>query len=201
MTTTLNATTSNGLVATPDNSGTIAIQSNGTTQLTISAAGAYGQLKSGTETATTSGTYVDFTGLPSWVKRITMLLNGVSISGSANVTIQLGTASGPTTTGYKTGSAFVGGSMGATGSSNTLGFQIYNWNTSANLYDATFVFCLFGSNTWICNATMFEEGNPNYQTIISGKVVLGATLDRIRLTTSNGTDTFDAGSVNILYEG
>lgn len=30
---------------------------------------------------------------------------------------------------------------------------------------------------------------------------LSATLDRVRLTTVNGTDTFDAGLVNIIYEG
>jgi hypothetical protein len=33
------------------------------------------------------------------------------------------------------------------------------------------------------------------------QVSLSGTLDRIRLTTVNGSDTFDAGSINIIYEG
>jgi hypothetical protein len=37
--------------------------------------------------------------------------------------------------------------------------------------------------------------------LIAGHVSLSGALDRIRLTTVNGTDTFDAGSVNIIYEG
>jgi hypothetical protein len=39
MTTTINASTSSGLVTTPDNSGAIALQNNGTTGLNISATG------------------------------------------------------------------------------------------------------------------------------------------------------------------
>ena len=40
-----------------------------------------------------------------------------------------------------------------------------------------------------------------YIASVTGAVSLSGTLDRIRLTTVNGTDTFDAGSVNIMYEG
>ena len=37
-------------------------------------------------------------------------------------------------------------------------------------------------------------------TICAGRVTLSGALDRVRVTTVNGTDTFDAGSINILYE-
>ena len=33
-----------------------------------------------------------------------------------------------------------------------------------------------------------------------GSVTLSGALDRVVLTTVGGTDTFDAGSVNIIYE-
>lgn len=33
-----------------------------------------------------------------------------------------------------------------------------------------------------------------------GTISLAGALDNVRLTTVNGTDTFDAGSINILYE-
>ena len=60
-----------------------------------------GVLTSGTAVASTSGTSIDFTGLPSWVKRITVIFNGVSLSGSSNLLIQLGTGSTTyTTSGY-----------------------------------------------------------------------------------------------------
>jgi len=73
MAVTLNASTSSGLVQTADTSGTIELQSNGTTKLTVASTGAYGQLVSGTAVASTSGTSIDFTGIPSWVKRITVM--------------------------------------------------------------------------------------------------------------------------------
>ena len=199
---TLNASTSSGLVTTPDNSGAIALQSNGTTQLTVSATGTYGQLKSGTETTTTSGTYVDFTGLPSWVKRITLMINGVSFNGgSSNPTVQLGTSSGIVSSGYKSSAIYIGTSTGGTGSNSGAGFTFYNWSGASNTYDSVVVVSLVGSNTWMCSALFYEESNPGYQTVISGKVALGGTLDRIRFTTVSGADSLDAGSVNILYEG
>ena len=93
MAVTLNASTSSGLVQTADTSGTIELQSNGTTKLTVASTGAYGQLVSGTAVASTSGTSIDFTGIPSWVKRITVMFNGVSTSGTSFKQIQIGSGS------------------------------------------------------------------------------------------------------------
>jgi hypothetical protein len=36
---------------------------------------------------------------------------------------------------------------------------------------------------------------------LAGDVALSGTLDRIRITTVNGTDTFDAGTINVSWEG
>jgi hypothetical protein len=198
MTTTLNATTSNGLVVTPDNSGVIELQSNGTTELTISSAGAYGQLISGTAVASTSGTSIDFTSLPSWIKRITVMFNGVSLNSTANLFIQLGTSSGVVSTGYTSTSNIFNNASGSSGSSSTSAFLIFD-GTAAYALSGTCVITLVSSNTFV--ATHSYLVNTTNIVLGSGSVSLGGTLDRVRITSSNGTDTFDAGSINILYEG
>ena len=151
---------------------------------------------SGTAQASTSGTSIDFTGIPSWVKRITVMLNGVSTNGASVLQVQLGAGS-VTTTGYAVSSGYYG--AGQTGSTATSGFVFSSWSSSANLMTGMFTFCLLGSNTWIGTGIFVPEGQA-YQSTTSGKIALSGTLDRIRITTVNGTDTFDAGTINILYE-
>jgi hypothetical protein len=122
MSVTINASTSSGLVQTADTSGTVEIQSNGTTKFTVASTGAYGQITSGTAVASTSGTSIDFTSLPSWVKKITVIFNQVSVSGTSSTLIQLGTGSTTyTTTGYVGGGAILSGS-GVGGATFTNGF-------------------------------------------------------------------------------
>ena len=192
MTATINASTSSGLIQTADTSGTLALQSNGTTQLTVSSTGAYGQLKSATAQASTSGTSIDFTSIPSWVKRITVMFAGLSTSGTSFKLIQLGAGS-VTTSGY------LSTSMSASSvTSSTAGFVMYG-NTAADLVSGQFVFTLLNGNLWVGSATL--KGRNDYTITAGGDITLGGTLDRVRITTVNGTDTFDAGSINILYEG
>ena len=65
-----------------------------------------GVLTSGTAVASTSGTSITFSSIPSWAKRVTVMFNGVSTSGSSNIQVQLGAGS-TTTSGY-TGGSFYG---------------------------------------------------------------------------------------------
>jgi len=134
MTATINASTSSGIIQTADTSGTLALQSNGTTQLTVSSTGAYGQLKSGTAVASTSGTSIDFTSLPSWVKRITVMFNGVSTNSSSDVICQIGSGSF-TTTGYSAcGSILSISSMAS--STYTTGFPIMKSEVAGSRWEA-----------------------------------------------------------------
>ncbi len=55
-------------------------------------------------------------------------------------------------------------------------------------------------NTWEAIGLVYDFGDSSNSTVVGGKT-LSAILDRIRLTTVNGTDTFDAGQINIMYEG
>ena len=147
---------------------------------------------------TTSGTSIDFTSIPSWVKRITVMFNGVSTSGSSHWLIQIGAGS-VDTTGYAA-SAFIISTGGYTGGNYSTGFGICVDN-GTYLVSGWYTICLLGSNTWVGNGGVGSGVNATgLYTAGAGKKVLSGTLDRVRVTTVNGTDTFDAGSVNILYE-
>jgi hypothetical protein len=173
---------------------------DGSASVTINSGAVLG-ITSGTAVASTSGTSIDFTGIPSWVKRITVMFSGVSLSGTSAFLLQLGTSSGVETSGYLSYGAYSGGTNIAGGSSSTAGFIIFS-NQSPNLFYGQAVFTSLGSNIWIgshvlgLNAT----GSP-YSVHGGGNKTTASTLDRVRITTVNGTDTFDAGSINIMYEG
>jgi hypothetical protein len=194
MATTLNASTSSGYVQSGDTSGVLALQSNGVTQQTIDSTGSYGQLKSATAQASTSGTSIDFTSIPSWVKRITVMFNGVSTSGTSQIQIQLGSGS-VVTTGYVCSSW----TANTNNNNSTAGFLITGANLAANAYYGNALICNQTGNTWVESHVM--GGSSSSSCIGGGSLALSGTLDRVRITIANGTDTFDAGSINILYEG
>ena len=143
-----------------------------------------------------SGTAVDFTGIPSWVKRITVMFNGVSTGSagpSSNLQIQIGSGS-VTTTGY-TSSAWTSNINNATSSS---GFLLAATNTFSAAYYGNIIISTIGSNVWIESHSL--GGIAGYNSIGGGSISLSGTLDRLRITHVNGTDTFDAGTINISYE-
>jgi hypothetical protein len=154
-------------------------------------------ITSGTAVAL-SGTAVGFTGIPSWVKRITLMLyNGVSTNGTAIIQVQIGSGS-YTTSGY-TGAwgNFVNGSASEWATIST-GFGVPN-NNAPDARNGTIVLTLATGNTWVATG-MFIITNRGIMSNTTGYLALGGALDRIQLTTVGGTNTFDAGSVNILYE-
>ena len=148
----------------------------------------------GTSVATTSGTAIDFTSIPSWVKRITFMFSGVSTSGTANTIIQLGSGSAQTT-GYLATAGYTGATQGAVNATN--GFVVHSGN-AAEIQSGILIITSLGSNLWVCSGSF--KFSTTYAGFCGGDVTLSGTLDRVRLTTGNGTDTFDAGSVNIMYE-
>jgi hypothetical protein len=163
---------------------------------TVTVPGTGSQLVSGTSVASTSGTSIDFTGIPSWVKRITLMFQGVSTSGTSNPLIQIGTGGTPTTSGYLAGSANV--ASGATGQSNyTTGFGISS-ATATNVVSGAIAIFNLSSNIWVASGV--TKSNTTAVVINAGDVTLSGVLNMVRITTVNGTDTFDAGSINILYE-
>lgn len=148
-----------------------------------------------------SGTSVSFTGIPSWVKRIIVMLSGISTSGTSNLQIQLGTSGGFITSGYSSGVAAItsaGGSSGAV--SVTTGFFTNTFAANTDTISGTYIINSFGGNIWAYTGTGLRAGNVASFFNAAAPFSLGAALTQIRITTVNGTDTFDAGSINILYE-
>lgn len=165
-----------------------------------------GGITASTVVATTSGTSIDFGNgsngvtFPTTTKRVTMMFNVVSTSGTSVPIIQLGDSGGIENTGYTA----LGGSFAAAGStgvlSSTAGFPITNTTAATDTYSGTVVFTLLDSanNTWTASGSLNKNGTTVAST--QGVKSTSATFDRIRLTTVGGTDTFDAGSVSIFYE-
>ena len=156
-----------------------------------------GVLTSGTAVATTSGTSIDFTGIPSWAKRITVMLNGVSQDASSTGTllIQIGAGS-IETSGYSgTGTRLSGGVSTSVAYTNGLGTTL---GAVAASFSGHVIFTNVSGNIWVGSSVL---GGSDTSTSLAGTTkTLSGTLDRVRLTTTTGTDTFDAGSINIMYE-
>lgn len=155
----------------------------------------------GTAVASTSGTSVDFTGIPSWVKRITVMLNGVSTNGSSFYALRVGTSSGVVSTGYAGGAGdiYVTNTVAINGSSSEIALQ-GGAPSTGDSYNGVVTIVNLSGNIWSYSGTIFRTAGTNRSTTTAGTVTLSAALDRVRLTTTGGTDTFDAGSINILYE-
>lgn len=154
-------------------------------------------ITSGTSQASTSGTSIDFTSIPSWVKRITVMFNGVSTNGSSLVQVQVGAGS-VVTSGYTTG-LMTGNATAILTSAASSGHVLAGYGSAAYLYYGSVVFTNISGNNWVSTGTVRFASSGDIATSASS-IALGGTLDRVRITTVNGTDTFDAGSINILYE-
>ena len=155
----------------------------------------------GTSVASTSGTSIDFTSIPSWVKRVTVMFNGVSTNGTSHSLVRLGTSGGIAASGYLSGTGFVWTSANACQAyTDTAGFLTCVSFTAAGVFSGAFVLTNLSSNAWVAAGTLYRS-DAGQVFMPSGSVTLSGTLDRVRITTVNGTDTFDAGSINIAYEG
>lgn len=160
-----------------------------------------GMINSLTAVNSTSGTSIDFTGIPTGVKRVTIMLNGVSLNANSIPLIQIGAGS-VQTTGYSAtagdyvptanftsstaGFPFAGNAAGIGAAGNFLYGQIVLTNLSGNL--------------WCSAHSISSTGAQTNTGTGAGTVTLSGALDRVRITSVAGTATFDAGSINVLYE-
>ena len=184
-------------------------RAGGTMTGVITYAAAQPKLVRATAVATTSGTSVDFTGIPSWARRITVVIDGYSSTPSDIVypMFQLGDSGGIETTGYLVYASILGtdtsnGVSQGSGSFGTAGF-FFLWGSQTSLRYGTFTFTNITGNQWTGAGLMggAVPGGFVGTAQTGGTKTLSDTLDRVRLTTTSGTDTFDAGTVNIIYEG
>ena len=191
-------------IVTGSGSGTTAVTVDGSGNMvvtgTLSASGGVsGGIRSGTA-VTASGTSVDFTSLPTGIKRVTVMFNGVSTNGTSNLIVQIGSGSF-TTSGYNSVNIYITSASGAGYFTATTGFFAGSYNTNTDTMNGVMVLNLITSNTWSMFGTNFRTGGVAPGGSMSAvPLALGGVLDRVRITTVNGTDTFDAGTINIIYE-
>jgi hypothetical protein len=148
---------------------------------------------------TASGTSVDFTGIPSWVKRITVMFDGVSTNGTSLVQIQIGDSGGVETTGYSGGLSFIVGTNSCGIVSATSGCILGGAAAARTRVGSVFISKVSG-NTYVFSGATYNT-DENAATNPTSIKTLSDTLTQVRITTVNGTDTFDAGTINIIYEG
>jgi len=187
-------TTAGTWAATPSK-----IQGVGGQIQSATASGGSGGITSGTA-VTASGTSVDFTSIPAGVKRVTVMFNGVSTNGVSVYQLQIGSGSF-VTSGYSGNYLQSTSSSAAVAAAASSGFNIAHPTASTATYSGQMVLTLLNSSTnlWISCCQVGDSSNTRMENS-TGFLSLPGTLDRVRMTTVNGTDTFDAGSINILYE-
>lgn len=182
---------------------TLALATNSTNQVSISSTGIVTgtagnlMLVQGTAVASTSGTSITFSSIPSWVKRITVMFNGVSTSGVSPYIMQIGSGS-VTSTGYISAGLNYGPSSVALANFTT-GMAIINVVAAAYTYSGIATISNISGNTWTYSAQL-GSGSTAFGSGAGSSPALGGALDRVVITTVNGTDTFDAGSINIQWE-
>ena len=157
------------------------------------------KVRRATAQASTSGTAITFGSIPSWANRITMMLNGVSTGGSGTVLVQLGTSGGFVTSGYISNA----NSIGSTSSVQvTTGFALEAGGNSTYARSGLVDICRIDGNVWVYASSIKQAqstATTSNDVAAGNSGDLGAVLTQVRLTTDAG-DTFDAGTVNIVYE-
>ena len=156
-----------------------------------------------TALAATSGTSLDFTGIPTTARRVTVLFNAVSTSGTSPLVVRGGAGAFEATGYLSRAQRFDSGSSAVPAQEgSTVGFNL-SAMTAAHGFTGSLTLTRFdaASQLWIAALNGFAtDGSTVYPMFGSGSKTFSGALDRIRLTTAGGTDTFDAGSVNIAWE-
>jgi len=144
----------------------------------------------------TTNTVCDFTGIPSWAKRVVVTFSGVGTSGTSPIILRLGAGS-VVSTGYASG----GWTASAAYLTNTTGILTAASAGATSVLHGQFVITNITGNTWVGSGTLADSTAGSFFSVGGGTLALGGALDRVRVTAVNGTDTFDTGSIiNIQYE-
>jgi hypothetical protein len=141
---------------------------------------------------------VDFYNIPSTAKRITVMFQSFSTTGTSNYVVRIGN-SGITATGYVSTVTYTNiSSNSSVGTTDTTGYLLNRDTGAALSYTGVLTIYLLSNYIYVATLTASGSGGPTYTG--SGVLNLGSVLDRVRVTTLAATDTFDAGSINIMWE-
>jgi hypothetical protein len=153
-----------------------------------------------TQQASTSGTAITFSSIPSGVRKIHIMFSSVSTSGTSNLMIQIGDSGGVETSSYL-GAATTITSATPASANFTTGFGITATTLAAMSIHGVATLTLMNSstNTW-AGTSIVGHSNATTISMGAGAKSLSAELDRVVITTVGGAETFDAGAINISYE-
>jgi hypothetical protein len=194
------------VVISGDTSGTVTVAAPavaGSNTLTLQAATATNSVNTlSTAVASTSGTSISFTSIPSWVKKITIMFQGVSTNGTAAFQVQVGSGS-ISTSGYLSSGSNCGNAASPAVANFTTGFGLMSSTQAAGIHHGTVWLTNLSGNNWV-QSGMLARSDSAVNLWSGGSIALGGVLDQLRIigsATGSPSDTFDAGSINILYEG
>lgn len=146
---------------------------------------------------TASGTSVSFTGIPSTARRITIFFNAVSLSGTDDAIVQIGTGGTAETTGYDGNGAVINNGVSpATGAIGN-GFFLALRNAANGLYGSATLTKEPGTNTWHASFTLANQASG--MTLAGGRKSLAGVLDMFRVIPT-GANTFDGGAISYRWE-
>lgn len=143
-------------------------------------------------------TSATFTGIPSWVKRITIMISGLSTASTGVPAIRLGTSVGVENTGYVSCIAHTNATAVSNAVGVASGFEFINTGAASSFLYGTAVLTNINGNSWVFQSNIYQTTtNTDF---CNGSKTLAGLLTQIQLTITGGTDVFDAGSINIMYE-
>jgi hypothetical protein len=146
-------------------------------------------------------TEIVFTGIPSWVRRLTVAFSTLSLNGSGNIILQLGTSVGIETTGYNSSANYLQGGVASGGTNSSFGIVLFASN-AINQLTGSVVFNNISGNLWVATGMWNYANSISISTTgwTAGDKTLSSALNQLRINSSNAGDAFDSGIVNIIYE-
>lgn len=194
-----NSTGFTGNSATANSATDATNATNATTSATCtgnSATATYAPLITGTA-VTTSGATISFTGIPSWARRITILLSGVSTVAAGIPAIRAGSGSYEAS-GYSGVTSKIGATTVDSGASAATSWDLINSSASTYVYSGQVVITKLTGNLYVISGSYTYSGATN--AVVNGTKTFAGTIDRVQLIMSTGTDTFNGGTMNIMWE-
>lgn len=150
----------------------------------------------------TSGTTVNFTSIPSWVKRITVVfVELTTASNTGTLQLRLGVGGVVETSNYfgAYGLTNSGGGAGAGTWSSSMVVGAGDGASGVTFNGSVILTRLSASsNTWIAQSVVTERVGETIVWSAAGSKALAGTLDMVQVLLSSST--FSSGSVNIMYE-
>ena len=151
-----------------------------------------------TTSASTSGTSVNSPAIAAGTRRITVTFSGVSTNGTDPIVIRLGDAGGVETSGYSGAESQYGTATPANIAAS--GFSITH-GSAATVLHGQCILTLIDAATFTWSASWsFGLSNTTTGFYGAGSKALTAELTSVSVTTTGGTNTFDAGLIGFSYE-